>query len=254
MSNSIDILTAVRRSNRALVEQVAQWESLEFGVAFYSATLPREAAANQLQDAWLAEVDGATAYERAEAYYRERNATCLAWTPASAQAIEPLEALLLPKGWRRVDCLAMHMTDWSALDAQANAAIRVLPARAMPKAFRRSITETGAGDEETNAAFERLNDSNYDAFVAMSGDQPVGRVAYLEVGDIGRLAELFVTPAQRGRGIGRGLLWHVRQLVRRLGPRAFVASVPAEDDAGASFLQRAGFSQVGTFTHFVRPA
>ena len=226
---------------------------MEFGVAHSSVSFPTVLGANQLRDAWLVEVDAATAYERAETYYRERNLTCLAWTPAVDQAMEPIEALLMPKGWRRVDSLAMHMTDWSALDAPSDQAIRVLPARAMPKALRRSLTESGASEEETNAAFERLNDSNYDAFVAMSGDQPVGRAAYLEVGDIGRLAELFVAPARRGQGIGRGLLFHVMQLVRRLGPRAFVASVPTGDDPGASFLQRTGFSQAGTLTQFVRP-
>lgn len=253
MSNTFDILSAVRRSDRALAEQVSTWESLEFGVTHSSASFPTVFGANQLRDAWLVDVDGETAFERTEAYYRERNLTCLAWTPASSQAVEPLEALLIPKGWRRIDSLAMHMTDWSALDASSNQEIRVLPARAMPKAFRHSFTETGASEVETNAAFERLNDSNYDAFVAMSGDQPVGRVAYLEVGDIGRLAELFVAPARRGQGIDRSLLHHVVQLVRRLGPRAFVASVPASDTDGAEFLNRTGFSANGTLAQFVRP-
>lgn len=253
MSNTLDILSAVRRTDQALAEQVARWESLEFGVAYCSAAFPSFAGANQLRDVWLVEIDGETAFGRAEAYFTERSLSCCGWTPAAAQAIEPLEALLIPKGWRRVDSLAMHMTDWNALDAPTDREIRVLPARAMPKAFRRSLTETGASDEEANAAFERLNDSNYDAFVAMSGDQPVGRVAYLEVGDIGRLAELFVSPARRGQGIGRGLLHHVMQLVRRLGPRAFVASVPADDTAGADFLKRTGFSANGMLAQFVRP-
>lgn len=179
---------------------------------------------------------------------------CRAWTPASSQAIEPLEALLLPKGWRRVDSVAMNLTDWSALNAQPDPTFRVLPARAMPKAYRRIFTETGARDEETAASLERLNDSNYDAFVAMSGEQPVGRAAYLEVGDIACLSDLFVAPSHRGQGVARGLFRQVMQLARRLGPRAFVASVPADNKAGADFLKRTGFTPAGTLTQFVRPA
>jgi GNAT superfamily N-acetyltransferase len=253
MSNSLDIPNAVRRSDRALVEQVSKWESLDYGVAHSSDAFPTLAAANQLRDAWLAEIDGETAFEQAESYYRLRGLTCRAWTPASDQAIEPLDALLMPKGWRRVDHLALNLADWGARETPPTPTIRVLPARAMPKAFRRSYTESGASDEDTNAAFERLNDSNYDAFVAMSGDRPVGRAAYLEVGDFGRLAELFVAPAHRGQGIGRCLLYHVMQLVRRLGPRAFVASVPADDTATAAYLTHAGFSPAGTLTQFIRP-
>lgn len=253
MSNSIDILSAVRRTDQALAEQVARWESLEFGVAYCSKAFASLAAANQLRDVWLAEIDGETAFGRAEAYFAERNLTCRAWAPAAAQEVEPLEAVLVPKGWQRVDALAMHLTDWSACDAQIEPAIRVLPARAMPKGYRRSFAEAGASDDETNAAFERLNDANYDAFVAMSGDQPVGRAAYLEVGDIARLADLFVAPPHRRHGIACGLIRHVLQLARRLAPRALVASVPACDTAGADFLRRAGFSPAGMQTQFVRP-
>jgi GNAT superfamily N-acetyltransferase len=254
VTGSIDILAAVGRSDRALVEQISRWEALEFGVAYSSDAFPTLAAANQLRDAWLEDVDGPTAYERAEAYYRERNLLCRAWSPASGQAIAPLEDFLVTKGWRRVEHLAMNLNSWNAVDGPTDPAFRVLPARAMPKAYRRSLTESGASEDETNAAFERLNDSNYDAFVAMFGDQPVGRAAYLEVGDIACLSELVVAPAHRGRGVARGLFRQVMQLARRLGPRAFVASVPADNKAGANFLKRTGFSPAGTLTQFVRPA
>lgn len=253
MSNTVDILSAVRRSDQSLCEQVAQWESLEFGVAYTCASFPSFVGGNQLRDAWLAEIDGPTAFERAEAYYRERSLTCLAWTPAAGQAIEPLEALLVPKGWRRVDRLAMSLADWGILDVEADAAIRVLPARAMPRAYHQSYVNAGMSDDEVAAAVERLNDSNYDAFVALVDGKPAGRIGYLEVGDIARLAELFVAPAFRGNGIGKSLTRHVLQLARRLLPRAVVTSASPEDEAGVAFLQRAGFTPVDRLTQFLRP-
>jgi GNAT superfamily N-acetyltransferase len=153
-----------------------------------------------------------------------------------------------------VDRLAWSLANWGLLDTEPDATIRVLPARAMPKAYRQSFADAGASDDETAAAVERLNDANYDAFVAMVDGQPAGRVAYLEVGDFARLAELFVAPARRGQGVGRCLTRHVLQLARRLAPRAFVAAVPAEDDIGARFLQRVGFSPTEQSTQFIRPA
>ncbi len=254
MSLKNDSLSAVRRSEQALAEQVAQWEALEFGVAYTSANFPTLGAANQLRDAWLAEIDGESAFDRTETYFRERNLTCLAWTPAAGQAVEPLEALLAPKGWRRVDSLAMGLTDWAVADAAADPSIRVLPARAMPKAYRQSYTDAEATDDETSAAVERLNDSNYDAFVAIVDGKPAGRVGYLEVGDIARLAELFVAPPFRDKDVGKALMRHFLQLARRLLPRAIVASIPVDDEAGVAFLQRAGFSAVGMITQFVRPS
>lgn len=254
MSNPVDILSAVRRSDQALCEQVARWEALDIGVAYCSTNFPILAVANQLRDAWLAEVDGPSAYERAETYYRERHLTCLAWTPASGQAIEPLEGLLTPKGWRRVDRLAMSLTDWSILESESEATIRVLPARAMPKAHRQTYADAGASDEETAAAIERLNDSNYDAFVASIDGRPAGRIGYLEVGDIARLSELWVEPSLHGRGVGPALLQHALQLARRLLPRAIVTAVEVTNTKGRDFLVRCGFESGGTLTHFARPS
>lgn len=253
MSNPIDILAAVGRSDQALCEQIARWEALDIGVTYFSTGFPTLAAANQLRDAWLADVDGPTAYERAESFYRARNLTCLAWTPASGQAIEPLEGLLSPKGWRRVDRQAMALNNWEALGGETDASIRVLPARAMPRAYRQTYADAGASAEETAAAVERLNDSNYDAFIASFDGRSAGRIGYLEVGDIARLSELWVEPSFYGKGVGQALLRHALQLARRLLPRAVVTAVDATDTKGREFLVGCGFESGGALTHFARP-
>jgi GNAT superfamily N-acetyltransferase len=248
MPSDADVLTALRRSDRALAEQLSQWESLDFGVAYYSPAFASLAEANQLRDVWLADVDAASAYARAEAYYAERGVKCFSWTPASAQPVEPVEKLLLAKGWRRVERLAMGLVNWDALNAAPRPSIRTLPARAMPRAYR----ATFADDVSAAAARERLNDSNLDAFVALVGGQPAGRISYLSVGDAARLADLHVDSLFHEHGVGAALIDRFLVLARRLMPKTVVASVAADDLATQDFIKSCGFAKTGVMTYYTR--
>src|SRR5262245_38317879 len=136
MITDADVLTAIRRSDRALAEQLSEWESLDFGVAYYSKAFPNLAEANQLRDVWLADVDGEMAFARCEEFYKARGLECRAWSPASGQNIGPVESLLNGKGWQPNSYLAMGLVNRAALSIAADPHIRVLPARAMRKAYR----------------------------------------------------------------------------------------------------------------------
>jgi ribosomal protein S18 acetylase RimI-like enzyme len=253
VTTDADVLTALRRSDRALAEQVAEWESLEFGVAYTSTRFAALAEANQLRDVWLVDAEPEAVFARTEAYYRERGLVCHAWSAASGQDIAPVERLLLGKGWRKIESHAMALVSWGALDVPPDPSIRILPARAMPKAYRATFDEAGETAEvEADAARLRLDDSNMDAFVAMADGRPAGRISYLSVGDAARLADLYVSAALRRRGIGRALATHILQLARRLLPRVIVASLESEDVAGQACLARCGFAGVGSCVEFRR--
>lgn len=249
MASGEDIVAAVRRSEVSLAEEVSQWESLSYGVAYWSAVFPMSAEVNQLRDVWLADVDGAAAYEQAEAWFAERGTVCGRWTPASGQPEEPVAQLLSDRGWRRVEMSAWGLSRWDWVESAARPEIRVLPARAMPKAFRGTFA---GGDADI--AVERLNDSRVDVFVATRNGEPAGRIGYLQVGDVARLTEVYVVPQSRGAGVARAMVSHVLQLARRLLPKALVASIRAEDVEATAFLNRCGFSRRGETTHFERGA
>lgn len=249
MLSNEEIISAVRRSDQAMCEQIATWETLEYGVAFCNPEIPSFAGANQLRDVWLADMDGETAFARAEAYYAERGLTCLRWTPASGQAVEPVETLLAGKNWRRVENVAMGLKDWGASAAADDETVRVLPARAMRRAYGRTFEGDSTGE---SAGTERLNDAKHDAFVCTLNGEPAGRAAYVEVGDIARLADVFVLPGFRGRGVGRSLVGHFLQTARRLSPQVVVASCDSDDAAGRAFLAGHGFAECGTLKAFER--
>lgn len=264
MAAELDIVSALRRSELALCEQVSSWEALAFGVAHCAPAFPGDAGLNQLRDVWLADVDANVAFNRCEAYYAERGLTCLAWSPAADQPVAPVADLLSPLGWRKKLLTAMaldesHLTEASA-GATAEPAIRILPARAMRRALAETFDEATPESDDADAkgaeaalAEERLNDASYDFFVATLDGRPAGRVGYLTVGDFARLTEVYVVPALRGRGVARTMISHVMLLARRLLPRAVVASADADDPTAVRFLEHFGFQSKGVLTQFLRP-
>lgn len=255
MSDANSAVIAAQKSELALCEQLSEWESLPYGVAFWSAEYPKAPEANQLRDVWLADVDGDTAFEKAEAYFAAKGVACGRWTAASGQNVEPVARALTSRGWVRRVSTVWGLSSWDWLEFVPNDAIRVLPARAMPKAFRATF-EDGSADAKgrSDLAGERLNDSRLDVFVAVHDSAPAGRIGYLQVGDIARVTELTVLPGLRHRGVAKALATHVLQLARRLLPREIVACSDQEDESAAGFLRRMGFGEAGRMECFERTA
>jgi GNAT superfamily N-acetyltransferase len=240
MLSDEELVSAVRRSDEAWCAQLATAEPLDFGVAYAAVEHPDVAGASQLRDVWLAETSAESAYAQAEAYFSERGLRCDRWVPASGQAVDPVEGLLASKGWRRVEAVTGALMDWEATSRFAGGSIKVLPARAMKRAYR--STFEGEPEANTAAGVDRLNDAKFDGYVALCDGAPAGRAACLEVGDIARLADLFVIPEFRRRGVGGALAAHFVQIARRISPRAAVTACAANDAGARAFVERCGFA------------
>jgi len=259
MSIAVDqVVSAVRRADQAYYEQIAQIESLDFGVAFTSGAFPISPDANQFREVQLGSTPIAEVFESAERFYAQRNLTCFRWTPALNEPLDAYDAFLPTQGFTRRDRLALAMTDWPATTPPDHA-IRIIPARAMRKSYRATFLDPGdirwsAASREmmANEAEERLNDANYDVFVAMLDDQPAGRIGYQEVGDIAALRDLYVVSALRRRSVGRALLAHVITLAKRLAPRVFVASLPADDEPATAYIKHHGFQPASQMAEYHR--
>jgi GNAT superfamily N-acetyltransferase len=99
-----------------------------------------------------------------------------------------------------------------------------------------------------------LDDPAVDALLALEGDQALGWVAVLPGGEVGRLAELWVTPAARGRGIGT-LLAH--RAIDFCGRALFKHVLAAFGDAATQrLLKRVGFAPIADggaeFVEYIR--
>lgn len=250
-----DPLAAIRRSDQVLCEQVAQWEPLEYGVAYWSNDFPDAIAANQLRDVWLADLDGPAVLKRAESFFAGHGVRCRCWVPAAGQDDGAVADLLLSRNWRRIDRTVMTLSDWSLCDVPDDPAVRVLPARAMRRAYLSTHGEIAdTGDVDRGIAQARLDDTCHNAFVAVLDGEPAGHAAYQEVGDVASVPDIYVHPRFRRRGIGLALAAHLLRLGRRLLPKLLVAAAPADDAVAHTFLNRCGFQACGaTTTVFVDP-
>jgi len=250
-----EIITAARRCEQVWWEHICKTEPLEYGVAFTAVELPQFAEAQQLRDVWLHEVDGATAFERAEQYFSKRELTCHLWSPASGQEIEPVARVMDEKGWQKASLVALGMADTSAVpDPEDVDGIRVLPARAMRRTYRQLLDEIGNKDGSAEAAFERLDDANCDVLLAVRDKVAVGRMTYHEVGDFARLRDFFVAQSEDFDALGKHLIAHALLIARRLLPRVLVTCVAEEDARQRALFESCGFAAAGEMVRFRRPA
>lgn len=251
-----DPITAARRSEQAWCEQICTWESLDYGVAFTCERYPTLKAVQQLRDVWLADVSGAEAFDRAEAYFTERGLTCSLWSPASGQAVEPVAAFMNEKGWHRESLAVLAWTDSERSPTETDCEdVRILPARAMRRAYRSFLESLHAGDEfACDAAFDRLDDASYEVLLAVRDGTAIARIGYHEVGEFARLRDFSYLSAGDDDAIRRVLIAHFLLRAKRMLPRAVVACVPESSRDEIGFLQSCGFANAGQLDQFRRPA
>lgn len=249
------ITAAVRRSDQVLFEQIALRETLACGYAYANPGFPAVPQCHFLAEVML-EGDGSDAADAVDAYYGARGAWCGRWVPARGQALEPLAALLKPRGFERIESVAFGYAPRVA--PQPSGRFRILSGRAMSRAFAGIVRQRSAPHGEVAAALaavqlERLDDAQYEPLVALDGDQPVGMAALLHVGEIGRVCDVYVAPDARRRGVASDLVAGALRTALRWSIPMICAKAPRDDAGAAALLRRAEFEECGTIAAFVRP-
>jgi len=247
------------RSTQAHHSQLCEKRTLEYGIAYFSERFPDLPEANQFREVV---VDNpapiASAYDEAEACFGSLGLFCYTWAPAVGEASPELSAFLAAKGFRQRGYVAMTLTEWVTLEPAEG--VRVLPARAMRAALRDTFVDRsdasggGAADRLAEACDERLNDPQYDMFVAVVDGKPAGRCALYQVGDIARLMDLEVCDAFADRGVQRALTAHGLAMAKRLTMRNICAQVEEADAVRREWFERAGFVADGRIVEFHRAA
>ena len=250
-------VSAILRSNQAYYAQLSDTTSLQFGIAYTCPRYPSLEFANQFREVLIEQSgDVETAFAEAEAYFAGAGVQCYAWVPAADQPIEPMATFLSSKGYRRRDLSAMVVREWVELPAPQD--VRVLPARAMPKALHAIHTEEFRMSDSVKqnmlmaAATERFNEPQIDAFLALVDGAPAGHCTLFQVGDIGRIVDLFVVESLRRRGVATALMGHLLRMARRLSMRLTCAEIPSDSVAALTLCERCGLVGDGTTTELVK--
>lgn len=252
-------VAAVLRSEQAFADQVCRRQALECGWAYYRPESPSLPDCNFLGDATLPE-DARLALAEVESFYASMGLECRRWVAGVGTSAARLEALLGPQGFLRIESRCYVLASPPAGGNVASAqTVRILSARAMRRAYRAVLAEecdelTGTGCARSAVRLEHLDDPSYDAFVAVVGGRAAGAVALHQVGEIGRIRDLYVCPAHRRQGIARGLVRYAIQTAVRWRLRP-ICTLAQADVAGLDPLLRGtGFSPDGTLIEFVQPA
>jgi GNAT superfamily N-acetyltransferase len=251
-------LSAIHRSNQLYYKQVSECATLSCGVAHYSLKYPEIGAANQLREMIIPPGGSvAAAFDEAERFYADKGLRCHRCVPAMGQPSEPIEAFLVSRGWQTVRKNVMVLVRQEEFPPRAD--VRILPARAMRKAYRQIILADpihpdGQREMYADVAADQLDDPQYDMYVAMVDGRPAGHGALFQVGDIGRIDNVFVLEAFRGQGVGMALMAHLLALSRRLAMRITCLQVDEGNAAALALYAQFGFEPAGHYDEFHRTA
>lgn len=255
MHDPIDALSAVRRSSQVYYAQLSEQVPLSCGVAFICPQYPNYSGGNQLREAIIpAGKSPAEACDEVQSFYADLNLHCFRWAPAAEQPVEPLEAFLTSRGYSPIRNLALSWT--REVDIPTNPNVRLLPARAMRKSLRKLILRDYAytppvREMIADVAIDRLDNPQYDMFVAMLDDRPAGHGGLLQVGEIGRIENIFVAEDSRRQGVGLSIMSHLLALGRRLALRITCLETEETNLPAQSLYARCGFEPGGAFTEFI---
>jgi len=246
---------SILRTNQAFLELVSEKTTLDYGIAFASSQFSTVSECNQFREVWVESADeAAQAVEQANAHFAESNLTCDRWALAEDQKPETIEPALLAAGFRRDDRVAMGLNGWPA-PMEPSDQYRVLPARAMRAAYAEVCgkrASSAEGDARIEVDNERLDDYRLDAFVLMDGKEPVGICSLFQVGDIGRITDMFVVDAMRRKKAGTAMANHIIALARRLTVSVVCLEVRETNEQAIAFLKQCGFVEAGRLVEFVR--
>ena len=233
---------------------------LDCGRAFVEPKLGEVHYANRMLDA--AVPPGMTAEEVVEQVHRhfaEAGSRCWQWVlnvSAPADRTGPLAELLVRQSYRQNVLDILHLPQLPRLTPPAMGDLKIIPARAGFRHFR-TLAEEGPIRRDqpqlVEAAMLHLDDSHYDALLAIRGGIPAGCVGVLSVGDIGGIQELFVSEQFRRQGVGTILMSRAMEICERSLFRHVLLSVESSNDSANRLYQKFGFQKIGQSIEYTMP-
>jgi len=258
-SDGPTVLGSVLRSNQAYLELLSEKYTTDYGIAFCCPRFEQLACGNEFREVWVESADEAgAALASANSVFEDFGVPCHRWTLAEAQNPRVVEPVLLDAGYERHERIALALTAWPAPVDFPH--VRVLPARPMRSAYEKIVTnasrlfDKSVREQFVAAAIDRLDGHRMDMFVAMVDGQPAGVAALFQVGDIGRIVDLYVCPEFRRRQVASALLHHIFKLAHRLLVRVVCVESADGDKQMLALLSRHGFIEIDRAVEFLAPS
>lgn len=259
-ATSSDLVRLFHKCDREYMLGICESTDLDSGTALYAAALPRVYDANRVVDAALAE--GATpadAVAEADTLYGGLGLTCFKWVmnpAAPAERIRPLADHLLKLGFRDEASEIMYLRSHVPAEVMERPDVTVLPARASFKHWQQIGEEAASQHGEpqlVEVAMNHLDDSHYDALVAIRDGRAVGRIGVLTVGELGLIEQVHVAEHVRRQGIATLLMSRAIDICSRALLRHVLLRVTCDNEPAKALYGKFGFVNIGQYVEYVRP-
>ena len=199
--------------------------------------------------------DGATALRELDAYYAPRGARCSRVRIAGGAYRRSMDDAFAAAGFTPRAVVAWRATS-APTTRPSPPHVRVVSARALRRAYSALLSERGGRDVDarmTEYELDRLDNPQFDAWVAEFEGAPCACVALLQVGPIGGLFDLYVRPEFRRRGLGSALVAYALAAARRWALRQVLAGCGEHNAPAQALATRLGFRRDGILPAFCRP-
>lgn len=129
----------------------------------------------------------------------------------------------------------------------------ILPGRAAQGPYAQWCTARADDDPAAALLPLHLDDPQYESFVALRGGAAVAAIGLQTRGQTGLIADLFVRPDDRLRGVATLLLGRALESAARGQLVDVFAAMPADDDAALRLFDRGGFVIARAFAEWLPP-
>ena len=255
-----DLLRYASQLELAWTSHLGAETVLDCGRAFVEPKLGRVHYANRMLDA--AVPPGMTAEEvvkQAHRHFAEAGSRCWQWVlnvSAPAERTAPLAELLVGRSYQQKVLDILHLPQMPRLAPPAMGDLKIIPARAGFKQLRMLAEEGPIRRNEpqlVDAAMLHLDDSHYDALLALKSGAAAGYVGVLSVGEIGGIQELYVSEQFRRQSIGTILMSRAMEICERSLFRHVLLAVEPSNDSANRLYQKFGFQKIGRTIEYTMP-
>jgi ribosomal protein S18 acetylase RimI-like enzyme len=233
-------------------------QTLEVGMAWVNPALGEVNQANRVLDAALpAGVSPAAAVEEVRGHFAQRGARCRQWIMNPSAPIDrtaPLVEHLLGSGHRASHSDIMHLSRLPSLPDGAAAGLQVIPARASFRHTRQLLEGLWPdAPQAIEAEMAHLDDSHYDALLALRGGEAIAMAGVLAMGEVGRIDQVYVAEPHRRQKVASLMMSRVLEICARSLFKHILLAVMPENRPAVALYEKFGFRKIGQTVAYLAP-
>jgi GNAT superfamily N-acetyltransferase len=256
-----DLIRLFHQTESRWTQHLAEETLLDVGTGFSNPQLPDVYDANNIRDVALPdEMSVEAAVAQVDAHYAAQGTPCAYWTfnpSAPADRTRPLADHLLALNYSAHTNDIMVLARDLASQAPSPSDLRIIPARAsfrhVRQLFEEETRRRGRPIQIVDAAMLHLDDSHWDALLALKDGVPVAYVGVLSVGEIGKIEHMLVAEPYRGQGIGTTMMGRAIEICARSLFRHVMLAVRPTNAVAIALYRKLGFARLSEVTGYFAP-